>query len=175
MFYPESPGIDGWVESIMQALKESESFVPLAPNYSLACKYEKWRDEINDGSVVISDPVPEEVIRIYCCYYYFCNDHCHTVRGRYHKNLAVWPLKVEWMIRRGNWEERQQTLAEKAEQDMSKSTEELLKGTYTIDEIMSGTQTHDSDLGSSEGEKREDEDEEEDEEEVNVEEIGQPC
>lgn len=70
------------------------------------------------------------------------------------------------MIRRGNWEERQQTLAEKAEQDMSKSTEELLKGTYTIEEIMSGTQIDDSDLGSGEGEKGEDEDDDEDDEEV---------
>lgn len=70
VFYPENPGIDGWVESIMRALKESESFVPSGPNYSQACKYEKWRDEIDEGSVVISDPVPEEVTRIYYYHYY---------------------------------------------------------------------------------------------------------
>ena len=69
MFYPESPGIDGWVESNMQALKESESFVPAGPNYRQACKYEKWREEIDEGSVVISDPVPEEVIRIFYSFF----------------------------------------------------------------------------------------------------------
>lgn len=49
---------------------------------------------------------------------------------------------------------------------MSKSTEELLKGTYTIEELLGGTQSENTGAGENEGEEREDEDDEDDEEEV---------
>lgn len=66
----------------MEALNASEGFVAPAPDYRQACKYERWRDEIDEGSVVISDPVPEEVIIL--PYY----GPFYAVQCRIHNNFA---------------------------------------------------------------------------------------